>query len=193
MKARENPFRVDRVHALPFEFENDSFDLFYSRLKAAQFRGAIIGPHGTGKTTLLNEVQNQLQQAGIPHKALRLMDDGRDCNKDRIQKWLDSSSEEMVLILDSAGLLNYWDWQRVKRKAKRYAGLLITAHKPGRLPTLIELQPSVQTLIHLVRKLEPEQSIPDDRLQELYRDCNGNLRDCFRKLYDEYAKGTSKN
>ncbi|QDT31719.1 AAA family ATPase [Thalassoglobus polymorphus] len=192
MKARENPFRVDRVHALPFEFENDSFNLFYSRLKAAHFRGAIIGPHGTGKTTLLNELQNQLQQAGIPYKALRLMDDGRDSNKVRIQEWLDSSSKEMVLILDGAGLLNFWDWQRVKRKTKRFAGLLITAHKPGRLPTLIELQPSVKTLIRLVRNLEIKQSIPDDRLHELFQTCNGNLRDCLRKLYDQYAEGTGE-
>ena len=53
MRARDNPFAVDRLHALRFRGASPSVVLSEVR---ARGRGAVVGPEGSGKTTLLLEI-----------------------------------------------------------------------------------------------------------------------------------------
>ncbi len=53
MRPRENPFAVHRVEALAFRLPDGlTWDAFLDRCAAAKWRGAIVGPQGSGKTTL---------------------------------------------------------------------------------------------------------------------------------------------
>ena len=65
MSAHLNPFRVERIHALSFEPVGATWPELMQRLEQARFRAAIVGPHGTGKTTLLNELGRRLADSGF--------------------------------------------------------------------------------------------------------------------------------
>ncbi len=187
MKARENPFRVERLHRLKFLFPDGTMENFLKKIERTQFRGAIVGPHGAGKTTLIEEVMCEFRERGISFSHLRLRDDGKRVNHQRILNWLAETPQSAVLILDSAGLLNWWAWRNVSRNSKHFAGLIISTHQTGRLPTLIECTPTVETFMQLVENLELAFDVPQSHLVKTFTHCKGNIRDCLRTLYDEFA------
>ncbi len=57
MKARDNPFAVERVHAIRYHPVNTTFDQILARLHELNYRAAITGPEGSGKTTLLEDLE----------------------------------------------------------------------------------------------------------------------------------------
>lgn len=185
MKARDNPFRVERVRELPYLFpESLTAAKFFDVVRRSGFRGAIIGPHGAGKTTLLEVLMSEMSSHSIAHSHLRLREESHFVRTRRIREWLRSTPAESVLILDSAGLLHWWQWWIVRWKSRNYAGLIITEHEPGKLPALIKCQPDFSTFVVLVRRLWGEKTSSESALRELFDRHHGNVRDCFRELYD---------
>ncbi len=189
MNARENPFRVELLHRLKFRFSDETMETFLRKVEQSQYRGAIVGPHGAGKTTLIEELMCEFQTKGVEFSHLRLRDDGKKTNQRRIQNWVATAPQSAVLILDSAGLLNWWTWRKVHHNSKKFAGLLITTHRARRLPTLIECTPTLETFTALVQNLELPFSIPQSHLAKTFARNNGNIRDCLRFFYDEFAAG----
>lgn len=185
MKPRENPFRVDSLHQLPFvgtELENLSS--LTIRLQRLQYRAAIVGPHGSGKTTLLLEMIQELQRQGHLIAMLRLHDDPRRQRQRQISEWLDQADPHAILCLDGAGLVDWWCWKRVHQQAASHAGLVATLHRPGRLPTLCNCRTSPALLLSLVQQLAPEFPLSPNQAETLFSRHRGNIRDCFRELYD---------
>src|SRR3972149_3545862 len=72
MKARENPFAVDRVLKVRYRFQVNGWAEFLDRLAASRCRGAIVGPEGSGKTTLLEDLRPRLTQRGYQTVWIRL-------------------------------------------------------------------------------------------------------------------------
>jgi len=109
-----------------------------------------------------------------------------------LKEWLAQSVSSQVLMLDSAGLLNFWNWQWLRLKTRHHAGIVITSHRAGRLPTLIRCETSPELLESLVNQLTAEQNCSEmvdvAKLHSLFRTHSGNIRDCLRALYDEFAK-----
>ena len=69
------------------------------------------------------------------------------------------------------------------RKARRARGLVITSHRCGLLPTLVECETSAPLLREIVETLHPGQ--PEvDLLFDRHR---GNVREALRELYDFHA------
>ena len=63
MKARDNPFSVERLHAVRYRTKEATFDEILQRLDEMNYRAAIVGPEGSGKTTLLGNLQDALTAA----------------------------------------------------------------------------------------------------------------------------------
>lgn len=186
MRARENPFRAECIESLRYRFDAGTLDTLLERLAAAGYRGAIVGPHGAGKTTLVEELFRELNSRGLLTSRIRLTD-SRAANLPRIKEWLIETPESAILILDSAGQLNWWDWKRFERRAAAYRGLIITVHSPGRLPTLIHCESRFDRFCELVGELDPELTLARSELATIYHAQRGNVRDCFRQLYDRWG------
>lgn len=188
MRARDNPFRAEVLQTLPFVFPpGDSLSACIHRLESLNWRGAVVGPHGAGKTTILDQLSQELNRRGMPVSSLRLQDVRWTRNRLRVQQWLSSTPAASVLILDSAGLFPRLAWNQFVRTTSHYRGLIISCHKAGRLPTILNCTPSLDLLIHLVEQLVGPGVIANAQLAELFHRHQGNLRACLRALYDEYA------
>ncbi|MBL8849862.1 MAG: hypothetical protein JNG89_09265, partial [Planctomycetaceae bacterium] len=76
----------------------------------------------------------------------------------------------------------------LKRRAGRHAGLVVTLHRSGRLPTLIDCRTSSDLLESIVARLAPDDvDHLRGELPALFHRHQGNIRLCLRSLYDRYA------
>jgi ABC-type lipoprotein export system ATPase subunit len=56
LRAKDNPFAVDRIGQIRYEPAAESWENLLVRLAAMDYRGAIVGPCGSGKTTLCEDL-----------------------------------------------------------------------------------------------------------------------------------------
>ena len=70
-----NPFSSERIRPGALTYltgEGESVDDLIDRLEGTGFRGQIVGPHGTGKSTLLADLAAELARRGkVVHYNLR--------------------------------------------------------------------------------------------------------------------------
>lgn len=187
MRARDNPFRVERLHELAFRFQRGSIAELIGLLEAQQWRGAIVGPHGSGKTTLIEELRHELRERSIPTERLRITEADAAHQKELVAKWLAMGSPETLMILDGAEQLRRRTWREVLQRTRDFRGLLCTCHQPGLLPTVYECRTDEALLLELVQSLVPYSSHPafsPPQLKSLFLKHRGNIRECLRALYD---------
>jgi hypothetical protein len=183
MRARQNPFRADRIQAVPYRFQNGTgWPDLIARLEALQFRAAIVGPEGSGKTTLLEELSRKLGEIGFK-VILRSAKAGDSAEV--VPRRLESS--ELVLI-DSAECFGAWHWLRLKWASRAGAGMIVTAHRPCLLPTLIQCRTTPELFRQIVGDLLGDQvQLPSGMVDAIHRKHNGNVRNAFRQLYDGWS------
>ena len=181
MKARENPFRSDKVDGLAYRAEGFTWEALESGLSKSGGRGAIIGPEGHGKTTLLTQWAERRKAAGDHVVFLKLGEAQRrlaDAQRDLLATggWV---------FVDSAEQLGWLGWRELQRLTRRAEALIVTTHQPGRLPTLFACQTCPELLAELVAELDVRN--PD--CAELWSRHRGNVRLALRELYDDCAVG----
>lgn len=112
LRARDNPFAVDRVRQIRYEPQDESWESLLARLAAMDYRGAIVGPYGSGKTTLCEDVLVRLHQQGLRTQHIFV-------SMDIHLTWRDIRSVLAlpfdVILVDGADHLSWWTWQRLKR------------------------------------------------------------------------------
>jgi hypothetical protein len=188
MKARDNPFAVERIQTIRYRPLHTTFDQMLSRLRELNYRAAIIGPEGSGKTTLLEDLPQLLERKGLRTR-LVFVNDTSGFDSPACRRLLSELTQDTILLLDGADLIRRWDWSLLKRHTITHAyGLVITSHRRGLLPTLIECSTTPTLLTDIINDLLPQgRPIAMDFLDRLYARHQGNLRDCLRELYDLYA------
>jgi hypothetical protein len=182
--ANANPFRSERIERLRYRLDDAGWRTLLDRLTALDHRGALIGPCGSGKTTLLEELRAQLEARGLATTHWRVRREHRTEFQAELTAFL-AAAPGRVLLLDGAEQLGWWDWRRVRRASARARGLVITAHRPGRLPTLREFGTTPELLAELVRELTGETDGRD--CADLWRRHRGNVRNALRELYDAWG------
>lgn len=181
-KARNNPFATSRLEALHYRFENNSWNSFLERLNSTNYTGALVGPEGVGKTTLLLELKDKLANAG--HMPLLIRLSGGKSNMP-FSFWLCKRSSAQVILVDSAENLPLWQFQLLKLKCKIHSfGLIITAHKEGLLPTLIRCSSSLELFCQLTEELLGYK-LEKQTLSSIYTRSQGNIRLAFLELYTD--------
>lgn len=186
--ARLNPFRSEQVERLAFRFQAGwDWSRLIESLASLDWRAAIVGPHGAGKTTLFGELAQRLAGERRPVQSIRFNDESNLVERWRAWFRLRTLDPTILILLDGAEQLPWWEWLVWKWQTRRLSGLLITTHLPGRLPCAYRCETSEELLADLVGELdsetEGEQRIATSR--ETYQACAGNLRDALRRLYDQ--------
>jgi hypothetical protein len=93
-------------------------------------------------------------------------------------------------MLDGAEQLSRIAWWRFRRGSRPARGLIVTSHRPGLLPTLIECHTNRELLMDLLEELLGGRDMAvRDRAERLYRRHHGNIREVWRTLYDQCAEG----
>jgi hypothetical protein len=184
-RPADNPFASHRVDSLSHRFIQRNVGDLLDALARHGGRGAVLGPHGSGKTTLLDTLEPHL---GAEVVRIRL-DAGTARPVDHVLHRLPADlGPDHAILLDGAEQLGWWAWRRVSRATAEAGRLVITSHRPGRLPTILECRTSPALLAELVRELDPATADAVD-LDGLFQRHRGNLRLCFRELYDLHSRG----
>ena len=140
LRAKDNPFAVDRIRQIRYEPAAESWESLLARLAAMDYRGAIVGPCGSGKTTLCEDLQTRLQQRGLQTQYLFFSMDIHMTWRD-IQRVLALPSD--VILVDGADHMSWLTWRRLKRRVfSEKHGLIVTTHQSGLLPTWYECHTS---------------------------------------------------
>ncbi|MFW6060112.1 MAG: hypothetical protein ACODAQ_08010 [Phycisphaeraceae bacterium] len=186
--ASDNPFRMQRIEQVRFELQGADWPALMRRLETLRYRAAIVGPHGSGKTTLTEHLAPRLEAIGYTVRLLRMnTDDGRALPA----AWRDALATltvHHILIADGYDLLHPLARRRLRRATRAAAGLVVTTHRrTTRLPTLIHCRTSPALLGRLVTDLLGR-PLPEPVITALHHRHCGNLRDALRELYDRAAE-----
>ena len=184
MKARDNPFSSDRVLRIRYRLRDVSWEQLMRRMAAMNYRGALVGPQGSGKTTLLEDLEPALVARGFQTRWLRLNQSMQRLSSAAWREFFAAIEKNDIILLDGAEQLNWLAWLRFKLNSRKAAGLVITVHKPGRLPTVLECCTDPDLLQEIVGALAPVSAC---HTAELFHRHQGNLRNALRELYDSYA------
>ena len=191
MKARDNPLRIERILQVRFRLEAIEAGLTLAELverwENKGRRGAIIGPHGHGKTTLLEDLGEVFAARGETILNLRLSREKRRFTYDEWRQ-IQSAAPQTIILFDGAEQLNRLDWARFKKRSQRAKGIVITSHRAGLLPTLLECQTSPQLLRALLQQILGNDALAwDVECEVLWERHKGDLRLALREIYDIYA------
>lgn len=183
IRPADNPFASRRIDGLHYRFRRGAINDIKAALARHGNRGAIVGPHGSGKTTLLEHLAE-----GFDSDVVWIRLDAALANPHKVlcAGLPDLVDARHTILIDGAEQLGRWSWRRVHHRIRKAGAFIITSHRPGRLPTIHECATDPDLLADLVAELAPEMVGAVD-LEDLFRRHGGNIRLCFRDLYDLWA------
>lgn len=181
MRARDNPFASQHLERLPYRFVAGSWESLLARLAELGGRGALVGPEGSGKTTLLEQLARRLAESGREVAAIGATPE-EGPQRGAMRAALANAGSGTWILVDAADALRPEEWRDLVRATRPLAGLVVTAHREGLLPTLYRTGTSPELLAALVRELDA--ATPQDDCSTLFRRHAGNLRSALRELYD---------
>jgi len=182
----DNPFNAQRMDALGYiEFEYVLSEVA-SRLERHGYRGAICGPHGCGKTAMLQALGDQLMEHGLTPLPLFINSDRNQALPADWRRTIRRAKQTDALLLDGYDLLPMWARAWVWFASRRAGAVVVTTHREVRFKTLARPTPSRILLKQLVEQLAPTlmDEIDTDRL---FDQSGGNLREALRLAYDQFA------
>ena len=194
IRPRDNPFRIRRLHGLSYRFPpGEGWNTLLERLGTRHWRGALVGGPGRGKSTLLGEIGTRLEARGLQSRRLTLRRSEPDSPR-RGTGWrelmassgrLDSST---VLLLDGAEQLPLPAWWWLRLRCRTAAGLVVTSHRPGRLPTVLECRTTPEVLQEILDTLAPSRPGTFPTAGSLHRKHGGDLRRALFEAYDSWSR-----
>ncbi len=185
-----NPFatRFIRPGAIEYLFPAGiSAATLAADLERNHWRGSLMGPHGSGKSSLLMALIPELERLG--RQLVRQQLQGGQ----RTLTWPDLNWRAWTLntlvVIDGYEQLSLW--QRLLLRARihqRRAGLLVTAHQPVSLPLIYTTRPTPDLAQQIVRQLL---TAGDERItpEDVSLACAahpGNIRETLLCLFDLY-------
>ncbi|MCZ7635151.1 MAG: hypothetical protein M5U12_03275 [Verrucomicrobia bacterium] len=176
------------MEALRFRLGERGWAELIARLEALSGRGAIVGPRGSGKTTLWLELAARLRGAGREVKLL-WADGSERLSRERLGLWLEAArGTRATLFVDGADRLGLGQWWRLRLATRRAGGLVTTQHRVGRRATLYRCATEAALFRELVAELlAPTGNVawlPSAELDRVFGSCGGDIRRALRVLYD---------
>ena len=186
MRARDNPFAkeiLEKRLAYDPTLAGLSWGEIDGALEARGYRCAIAGPHGTGKSTLLDALAIRLQAQEFHVRRLFFNDEAPPSVKTITRKTGDITASTIVLC-DGAERLSALHWLYLRLRTRSAAGLVITVHGDScRLPTAIRLESSRKLFEALLDRLGVTETHPNHEWDRYYAESEGNLRTALTLCY----------
>jgi ABC-type cobalamin/Fe3+-siderophores transport system ATPase subunit len=189
---RNNPFSSDRVLAIGYIHSEGNWNNLLKRAKDLNYRVAIVGPKGSGKTTLIKGLARRLPRIGFKPVLLS----GKKIGSIGLFSLLGpnpiiDSGEELFLLIDEADMLPAFRKLLIRIMAGRWGGIAMACHKGRFLPTLCVTGPDIEILRKALNELVGKDAAKDiwPMAQSIYKARNGDMRETFRDLYDIYSLG----
>jgi energy-coupling factor transporter ATP-binding protein EcfA2 len=185
-----NPFATcwTRPGAIAFQFAaGQSGAELVARLAAAGWRGEIVGPHGSGKSTLVASLTPLVSAAGRTVTTLTLRAGERRLPPKVVGQAL--AAARPLVIVDGFEQLSWWQRRLLVARCRRAsAGLLVTSHVATGLPLLYATRPDlplaravVSTLTARIPSLVTAADVAASHA------CHGsNLRELLFALYERH-------
>lgn len=186
MRAADNPFAVQKVLRIRYRLSDPAWEGLLERFAALRYRAAIVGPHGRGKTTLLEDLAPRLQALGFRIRSVTLHAGDSQFTREQKRDLFRHLSSRDLLCLDGAEQLGRISWLTLLARSRSAGGLLITSHRPGLLPTLLDCETTPELLEAIVRDLAGSEA-DGVQIGELFARHRGNLREALREMYDVWA------
>ncbi len=188
--ARRNPFASTRMHSLPYRAPGFCIENISIKFRELNRRAALVGMHGHGKSTLLEQITALFRASGETILRIQLREGDRRLDQNTRCELTEALGRYTLVILDGAEQLSLWNWRRFLQSLPSETGCLITSHRPGRLPTLWRCETTLDLLLELVEDLQgPVSSEQQALMAGLFASHRGDMRLCLRSLYDYYADG----
>lgn len=194
MSERVNPFATRYTHPgrIAFRFGADDhhgprhLTEMVDQLLVGPRESQIIGPHGSGKSTLVVALEAELQRRGHQVVVCTLRNGQRVLPKAAIDL---RRSADMMVVIDGYEQLSGWQRWKLRRRCRRCdARLLVTAHRDLGWHTVWRTRPSEALLHAIVTDLTdggPPGCRPSEaEIQEAFASHDGNLRESLFQLYD---------
>lgn len=192
-KQREtNPFRSQRLRpgVVPYLFaDGQTIDDLLKRLSDSRWRGEIFGPHGTGKSTLIQELLPQLAARGCS-VLFGSFSGGK-------QQWTELAGADVdstlpkcvprIVVIDGFEQLSAL--ARCKWKWSTYLwgqGLIVTSHHSMGLPVLQKTTVSAPLAREIAQRIAGDDlgGLTADDVTAALQTYGGNMRDALFALYD---------
>jgi hypothetical protein len=188
----ENHFSTRHIRpgAVPFLFPpGQSAEGLVELLRGKNWWGEIVGPHGSGKSSLLAAIIPALRDAGRSTLLVDLHDGQRRLPVDL--RRIDGLGHDAVVIVDGYEQLSLWSRWRLRRFCRRRGlGLLVTSHQPAGFPLLFRTSTSPTLAQEIVRQLlqgRPE-LVDAAEVAQRFESRRGDLRELLFDLYDVYER-----
>ena len=175
--------------ALPFFFaDGTSVPQLVECFVASGGRGQIVGPHGSGKSALLAALIGVLEARDRDVVSIELHDGQRTLPSGF---WASVPlTARSVLAIDGCEQLSWWQRHRALERVRRSgAALVVTTHRPLRLPLLYRTRPTADVAVHIAAKLQRDRPlIAEAEVRQAFAVHGGDLREMLFALYDIYAQ-----
>lgn len=191
-----NPFSSRFTHPDKMDFQfapGPRLQQIMYRLWDTDCWGEIVGPHGSGKSTLIALLVKQANRFGISPHLFSLHDKQRAMPtgwKQDVWDQFEPGRKTMVIVDGFEQLSRFARWRLRRTCSLKKWGLLVTAHTTVDLPTLYRTATSMQLTLLLVDSLQQGSplSISPAQIEQAYQRHNGNLRLVFHDLFDQYER-----
>lgn len=186
MRANENPFRSSAIAEIRFRISAKQQRLLLNHLRIENWHGCILGPHGTGKSVLLEDLGRALEEERVEVVRAFLNSSSTEIERKDAVDRAGSLRAGQVCLIDGGEALGRFHWLRLIRRARRNgSGLVATVHRPCGLPVLHTTAPNLSLALDLAARLAGDGW--NDALAAVaegaFHQNGGNMREVFRACY----------
>lgn len=187
MRAKDNPFSSDQIESLPYRFTEGNWETFIEKLAENNFRGSIIGPEGSGKSTFLQTLSEELSERGFDC-TLHAYVPGFGKDPIAFVRLLSSqANSETVVLLDGADHLPKSAFTMLERLSRHWKGLVVTSHEKVLIQELWRCETDPVLFEQLVSALTSSHSLKN-QAANAFEHASGNVREAFLSLYDRASE-----